>query len=89
MLQDDLCYYLRVNSDELDTTMLEVLSFFEEMTYEMIILDWPVYGEDVTKGEIEDTLARLKDTGKIIELVSDQGPCYKKEMKKKKRWVIF
>jgi hypothetical protein len=78
-----------VNNDELDNTMLEVLSFFEEMTYEKIILDWPAYGENVTKGQIEDTLERLEDSGKITQSESDQGPCYKKEMKKKKRWVIF
>lgn len=78
-----------MNSDELDITMLEVLSFFEEMTYEKVILDWPAYAENVTKGEIEESLARLVAAGKVRQLESEQGICYKKEIKKKKRWLIF
>ena len=78
-----------MNEDEIDNILLEVLSFFEEMTFEKVVLDWPDIAGLVTKEEIEASLARLLHSQKIIEGKDEQGLTYKKIMKKKKSWWSF
>lgn len=74
---------------EVDNTLLEVLSFFEEMTFEMIILDWPDAAGNATREDIESSLKRLKSSQKIIEGSNHQGKVYKKIMVKRKKWLFF
>lgn len=69
-----------------DDIVLEVLSFFEDMTFEKMILDWPEYASVVTREELESALERLLKA-KLVEVNdTDQGPAYKKIFKSKKKW---
>ena len=75
-----------MEESEIDDLMLEVLSFFEEMTFEKIVLDWPIHADSVTREELEASLVRLKGIAKVEELKSSQGPAFKKKFAKKKKW---
>jgi len=74
---------------DINDVLLEVLSFFEEMTLEMIILDWPDFAGEFTREDIENSLKKLLASQKIIEVKSEQGRAFKKIMIKKKKWVFF
>jgi hypothetical protein len=81
-----------VKDEEVDHIILEVLSFFEEMTFEMIVLDWPAFADDVRREELEAALGRLKACEKITERETEQGPGFLKKFPKKhrtKKWGLF
>ena len=76
--------------DEIDTLLLETLSFFEPMSKEMIILD---FNEDRLKqlddfdlNQLEERLEKLIKQKQLKRLKKDKEVLYQKIMPKKSWW---